>query len=109
MSTLYVLHDPIPGDPTLIEWVKSQGVDPEPICLAGQHWTRLDDDGAYVWQYLEFILDENGKRILMPLAIDGYQFGPESTYAKRPRVRRVTSLPPAAILVAGDDKRTVTR
>lgn len=86
--------DLLPG--ALAPWCAEQGVDPQSVAVAGMTWTRRAD-GRIEWRYLEFILDEDGCRIFTPSAQDGYQFGPNSTFAKRVRVVTVSSLPSCVV------------
>ena len=91
--------DLLPGDRDVIAWVQAQGVDPNQVLRDGQHWTELDD-GTFAWHYLEFVLDEQGHRILVPAESDDYRYGARSTHVKRPRLRRVRTRPPCTIRAA---------
>jgi len=83
----------------LIDWYRANGIDPNTVLSLGQHWTSLDD-GTFALHYLEFILDENGKRIVCPSAEDDYLYGEHATYVKRPRLVRVNSRPDCTVEVA---------
>ncbi|QAY70007.1 hypothetical protein [Xylanimonas protaetiae] len=85
------------------EQLARRGVNIEQISVNG-FFLYEREDGTISMTFREFVLSENGHRMLDTHEQDGWFYGPHARYVARPRGGFIAkSLPPSAVVVPPDD------
>lgn len=100
-SVMYIVDAEEETTVNVAPWVEAQGLDPNAIKTAGNFWIGVP--GGFLWHYLEFVLDKNGRKIPAGPRTDAdgvLNYGHGLNFATTPRLQFVTTIPTGGVIEA---------